>query len=40
MKRCIDLVLACIGLILVLPLFPLIGLLIKLDSTGTGLVSL
>ena len=34
MKRCIDLVLACIGLILVLPLFPVIGLLIKLDSRG------
>ena len=34
MKRCIDLVLACIGLILVLPFFPLIGLLIKLDSWG------
>src|SRR5437773_1009606 len=34
MKRCIDLVLACIGLLLVLPLFPLIGLLIKLDSKG------
>lgn len=34
MKRCIDLVLACIGLVLVLPLFPIIGLLIKLDSRG------
>jgi len=34
MKRCLDLVLACIGLMLVLPLFPLIGLLIKLDSRG------
>ena len=34
MKRCIDLVLACIGLILVLPFFPLIALLIKLDSWG------
>ena len=34
MKRCIDLVLACIGLILVLPFFPIIGLLIKLDSRG------
>jgi len=34
MKRCLDLVLACIGLLLVLPLFPLIGLLIKLDSRG------
>ena len=34
MKRCIDLVLACIGLLLVLPFFPLIGLLIKLDSRG------
>ena len=34
MKRCIDLVLACIGLILVLPFFPVIGLLIKLDSWG------
>ena len=34
MKRCIDLVLACIGLLLVLPFFPLIGLLIKLDSWG------
>jgi FlaA1/EpsC-like NDP-sugar epimerase/lipopolysaccharide/colanic/teichoic acid biosynthesis glycosyltransferase len=33
-KRCIDLVLACLGLLLVLPLFPLIGLLIKLDSRG------
>ena len=35
MKRCLDLVLACLGLLLVLPLFPFIGLLIKLDSTGT-----
>ena len=34
MKRCIDLVLACIGLLLVLPFSPLIGLLIKLDSRG------
>src|SRR5262245_47435646 len=34
MKRCLDLVLACIGLVLVLPFFPLIGLLIKLDSRG------
>jgi|RhiMetdeSRZDD1v2_1073273.scaffolds.fasta_scaffold22871_3 FlaA1/EpsC-like NDP-sugar epimerase/lipopolysaccharide/colanic/teichoic acid biosynthesis glycosyltransferase len=34
MKRCCDLVLACIGLMLVLPLFPFIGLLIKLDSRG------
>jgi FlaA1/EpsC-like NDP-sugar epimerase/lipopolysaccharide/colanic/teichoic acid biosynthesis glycosyltransferase len=34
MKRCIDLVLACIGLVLVLPLFPVIGLLIKRDSRG------
>src|ERR1044071_932154 len=34
MKRCVDLVLACIGLLLVLPFFPLIGLLIKLDSRG------
>jgi FlaA1/EpsC-like NDP-sugar epimerase/lipopolysaccharide/colanic/teichoic acid biosynthesis glycosyltransferase len=34
MKRCLDLVLACLGLLLVLPLFPLIGLLIKLDSRG------
>ena len=34
MKRCIDLVLACIGLLLVLPLFPVIGLLIKLNSRG------
>ena len=34
MKRCLDLVLACIGLLLVLPFFPLIGLLIKLDSRG------
>jgi FlaA1/EpsC-like NDP-sugar epimerase/lipopolysaccharide/colanic/teichoic acid biosynthesis glycosyltransferase len=34
MKRCIDLVLACVGLILVLPFFPLIALLIKLDSWG------
>ena len=34
MKRCLDLVLACIGLMLVLPLFPVIGLLIKLDSRG------
>jgi FlaA1/EpsC-like NDP-sugar epimerase/lipopolysaccharide/colanic/teichoic acid biosynthesis glycosyltransferase len=37
MKRCLDLVLACIGLMLVLPLFPLIGLLIKLDSRGSVL---
>ena len=35
MKRCLDLVLACIGLMLVLPLFPLIVLLIKLDSRGS-----
>ena len=34
MKRCIDLVLACLGLMLVLPFFPIIGLLIKLDSRG------
>src|SRR5215470_17640634 len=34
MKRCIDLVLVCIGLVLVLPLFPIIGLLIKRDSRG------
>jgi lipopolysaccharide/colanic/teichoic acid biosynthesis glycosyltransferase len=34
MKRCLDLVLACLGLMLVLPLFPLLGLLIKLDSRG------
>jgi FlaA1/EpsC-like NDP-sugar epimerase/lipopolysaccharide/colanic/teichoic acid biosynthesis glycosyltransferase len=34
MKRCLDLVLACIGLLLLLPLFPIIGLLIKLDSRG------
>src|SRR6266699_6910869 len=34
MKRCIDLVLACIGVLLVLPFSPLIGLLIKLDSRG------
>src|SRR5262244_2338215 len=34
MKRCLDLVLACVGLLLVLPLFPIIGLLIKLDSWG------
>src|SRR5215510_6247223 len=37
MKRCLDLVLACLGLMLVLPLFPLIGLLIKLDSRGAVL---
>src|SRR5215475_7341057 len=37
MKRCLDLVLACLGLMLVLPLFPLIGLLIKLDSRGSVL---
>jgi FlaA1/EpsC-like NDP-sugar epimerase/lipopolysaccharide/colanic/teichoic acid biosynthesis glycosyltransferase len=37
MKRCFDLVLACLGLMLVLPLFPLIGLLIKLDSRGSVL---
>jgi O-antigen biosynthesis protein WbqP len=34
MKRCIDLVLTCLGLVLVLPLFPVIGLLIKRDSRG------
>ena len=34
MKRCLDLVLACLGLLLVLPFFPIIGLLIKLDSRG------
>ena len=34
MKRCLDFVLACLGLLLVLPLFPVIGLLIKLDSRG------
>jgi FlaA1/EpsC-like NDP-sugar epimerase/lipopolysaccharide/colanic/teichoic acid biosynthesis glycosyltransferase len=33
-KRGIDLVLVCIGLLLVLPFFPLLGLLIKLDSRG------
>jgi FlaA1/EpsC-like NDP-sugar epimerase/lipopolysaccharide/colanic/teichoic acid biosynthesis glycosyltransferase len=37
MKRCLDLVLACLGLLLVLPLFPVIGLLIKLDSRGSVL---
>jgi lipopolysaccharide/colanic/teichoic acid biosynthesis glycosyltransferase len=39
MKRCLDIVLAGLGLLLVLPLFPLIGLLIKLDSRGIDLVS-
>src|SRR5215813_5667091 len=34
MKRCRDFVLACIGLVLVLPLFPVIALLIKRDSRG------
>ena len=34
MKRCLDLVLACIGMLFVLPLFPIIGLLIKRDSRG------
>ena len=34
MKRCLDLVLACIGLLLVLPLSLVIGLFIKLDSRG------
>src|SRR5215475_3154472 len=34
MKRCLDLGLACLGLLLVLPLFPVIGLFIKLDSRG------
>jgi lipopolysaccharide/colanic/teichoic acid biosynthesis glycosyltransferase len=34
MKRSIDLVFACIGLFLMLPFFPVIGLLIKLDSRG------
>jgi FlaA1/EpsC-like NDP-sugar epimerase/lipopolysaccharide/colanic/teichoic acid biosynthesis glycosyltransferase len=34
MKRCLDLVFACLGLLLVLPLFPVIGLFIKLDSRG------
>jgi FlaA1/EpsC-like NDP-sugar epimerase/lipopolysaccharide/colanic/teichoic acid biosynthesis glycosyltransferase len=33
-KRGLDLVLVCIGLLLVLPFFPLLGLLIKLDSWG------
>jgi FlaA1/EpsC-like NDP-sugar epimerase/lipopolysaccharide/colanic/teichoic acid biosynthesis glycosyltransferase len=33
-KRGIDLLLAGIGLVLVLPFFPLVGLLIKLDSRG------
>src|SRR5262245_50371035 len=33
-KRGIDLVLGCIGVLLVLPFFPLIGLLIKLNSRG------
>ena len=33
-KRGLDLVLACLGLLLVLPFYPLIGLLIKLDSWG------
>jgi lipopolysaccharide/colanic/teichoic acid biosynthesis glycosyltransferase len=30
MKRCLDLVFACLGLLLVLPLFPVLGLFIKL----------
>src|SRR4029453_6515554 len=34
MKRCLDVVFACIGLLLVLPLFPVIGLFLKLDSRG------
>src|SRR4030095_7544568 len=34
MKRCLDVVFACIGLLLVLPLFPLIRLFIKRDSRG------
>jgi FlaA1/EpsC-like NDP-sugar epimerase/lipopolysaccharide/colanic/teichoic acid biosynthesis glycosyltransferase len=34
MKRCLDLVFACLGLLLVLPFFPVIGLFIKLDSRG------
>ena len=34
LKRCIDLILACIGLVLTLPFLPLIALLIKLDSWG------
>src|SRR5919204_15799 len=34
MKRCIDLILVCIGLALTLPFLPLIALLIKLDSRG------
>src|SRR5262249_17685206 len=34
LKRCIDLILVCIGLALTLPFLPLIALLIKLDSRG------
>ena len=34
LKRCIDLILVCIGLALTLPLLPVIALLIKLDSWG------
>jgi sugar transferase (PEP-CTERM system associated) len=33
-KRCMDIVLSCIGLLLTLPFFPLIALAIKLDSPG------
>jgi sugar transferase (PEP-CTERM system associated) len=33
-KRTVDIVLSCIGLILTLPLFPLIALAIKIDSPG------
>lgn len=34
LKRVIDLVLSCVGLLLTLPFFPLIALAIKLDSPG------
>ena len=36
MKRCLDLVFACLGLLLVLPFFPVIGLFIKFDSRGVS----
>jgi sugar transferase (PEP-CTERM system associated) len=33
-KRAVDIILSCIGLLITLPFFPLIALLIKLDSPG------
>ena len=34
LKRTLDIILSLIGIILVLPVFPIVALLIKLDSKG------